>query len=465
MSKIVQGHHQVMKVLKQRPSPSKATCLLMFLAIGLCLLVTLNACALDTQSTKNMTPVAEDWSTETALPPEDPLSVNTPTPSILTGTVSSPILDKPTLIPPQTLQPDSGTRVIGSTATAESETRDIRGHLFIYDPVGIQKVTLADNTSEYLLTVDADWPDWRASFAQNRKYLAYSIKSPAGTELWFTLLPHWQPELLLVVDDVDYDFATPLWRVNDRYLLFDLSIIEEGEIIDEIKSIRTYIIDTRTMELVTQPYWPGNCSVLAPSPQTGQLAIWCDKISELQEAQEFLVLELNEDPWLTQQAPKPLAEKCFSRRCVWSSGGESVAYVEDDYPQLLYFTSVNDPTPIRLDDKRTDSDYGFPLWSPDGQFLYYTGACVNHFQKPSVMAVASQEIIWCITDTSNRGEYGSVSVVPVRWSPDSRYLAIPITPYIETEILILDISTQQDVARIAKPKPKYVILDMVWVND
>ncbi len=465
MCKIVQKYDQITKILKQQPVHFKATYFLMFLIIGSSLLVALTACALDTQSTKNTTPVAVDQPMKTVHLPEDSLPVNTPISTILTGTVSSPISDQPIPTSPQTLQPDLSTSVVSAAITIEPEAERLTGYLFIHDPIGIQQVTLADNTSEYLLTVDADWPDWRASFAQNRKYLAYSIKTTAGTELWFTPLPHWQPERLLVVDDVEYDFATPLWSVNDRYLLFNFSVIEEGEIIDEIKSIRTYIIDTKTMEPVHRPYWPGDCSILAPSPKTGQLAVWCDKVPELQDVQEFLVLELNKDPWLTQQVPIPLVEKCFLRRCVWSSSGELVAYVEDDYPQLLYYASVNNPRPVRLDDKHTDSDYGFPLWSPDGQFLYYTGACVNHFQKPSVMSVASQEIIWCITDTSNRGEYGSVSVVPVRWSPDSRYLAIPIAPYIEIEILILDMFTQQEVARVAKPKPKYVILDMVWVDN
>jgi hypothetical protein len=454
---IIPKYDQVTKFLKQQLSRCKVKCFLSSLIIGSYFLIALNACALNDQSTQSITPITEDSVTKPM--PEESLPEYTTIPTTLMETSSPPISDELIPISPQTTQPDLSTRVISTTTATEPEARTLRGQLFIYDPVGIQQVTLADNTSEYLLTVDADW---RASFAQNKKYLAYSVRNANGAELWFTPLPHWQPERLLVVNDVDFDFATPLWSVNDRYLLFVLSVIEEGEVIDETKDFRTYIIDTKTMELVHQPYWPGDCFTLAPSPQTGQLAIWCDTVSELEDTQEFLVLE-NGDPWVTQQTPQPLTEKCFPRRCVWSSDGEFVAYVEDDYPQLLFSASVHNPRPILLDDKHTDSAYGFPRWSPDGQLLYYTGACVNGFQKPSVMSVADQEIIWCIMDTSNRGEFGNVSVIPVSWSSDSRYLSILIAPNLETEILILDITTQQEVSRISNLGD--AVLDMVWVDN
>ncbi|HRQ42240.1 MAG TPA: hypothetical protein PLD25_30340 [Chloroflexota bacterium] len=373
MYKITPKYDQVTKFLKQQLSRCKVKCFLSSLIMGSCLLTALNACALNDQSTQSITPITEDSVTKPEPIPEESLPEHTTIPTTLTETSSLPIPDELMPISPQTTQPGLSTRVISTTTATEPEAHALRGQLFIYDPVGIQQVTLADNTSEYLLTVDADWPDWRASFAQNKKYLAYSIRNANGAELWFTPLPHWQPERLLVVNDVNFDFATPLWSVNDRYLLFVLSVIEEGEVIEETKHFRTYIIDTKNMELVRQPYWSGGCFTLAPSPQTGKLAIWCAEVSELEETQEFLVLELNEDPWLTQQPPQFLTEKCFPRRCVWSSDGEFVAYVEDDYPQLLFSASVHSPTPIQLDDKRTDSVYGFPHWSPDGQFLYYTG--------------------------------------------------------------------------------------------
>lgn len=402
---------QIIISRKQNPTRFKAKCFLSCLIFGFCFLTVLNACASNDQLT----------------------------------------------------QTDINTRIIRRTTTAEPEEHALKGQLFIHDSIGIQQIQLTDNTSDYLLTTNADRSDWRASFAQNKKYLAYSIKNGNRAELWYTSLPQWQPERLLVVNDVDFDIATPLWSVNDRYLLFILSVIEEGEVTDETIDFRTYVIDTKTMELVHQPFWSGDCFTLAPSPQTSQLAIWCDQVLEIENTKQFLVLELNEDPWMTQQTPQPLTEKCFPRRCVWTSDGEFVAYIEDDYPQLLFSVSVNDPTPIQLDDKRTDYAYGFPLWSTDRQNLYYTGACVNNFQKPSVMSVADQEIIWCISDTSNRGKFGNVSVVPVSWSPDSQFLALPIAPKLENEILILDITTQHEHSRISNLDD--IVLDMVWTDD
>ncbi len=447
-------------VLRQLYSRFKAKGLLTFLSISSCLLIVLSACTLENQSTQNASPT--EWNSLTETIPES-LPEYTVVPTIMMETSALPTVDMSSSTPTQLAQSHSSPWAISTTITVEPEANALNGHLFIYDPVGIQQITLEDNLSKYLLTVDADWPDWRASFAQNKKYLAYSIRNTNGVELWFTPLPHWQPERLLVVDDVDFDFATPLWSVNDRYILFDLSVIEEGEITDEVKVFRTYIFDTKTMEFVHQPYWSGDCFTLSTSPQTGQLAIWCDTMSGLENIPEFLILEMSGNPQLTQQTPQPLTEKCFPSRCAWSSDGEFVAYVEDDYPQKLFSVSVHNPAPINLYDKYTNSIYGFPYWSPNRQLLYYTGACVNGFQKPSVMSVASQEIIWCIMETSNRGEYGSVSVIPVSWSPDSHYLSIPIAPNLETEILILDITTQQEVLRIANLAS--IILDMVWVNN
>jgi Tol biopolymer transport system component len=402
---------QIIISRKQNPTSFKAKCFLSRLIFGLFFLIVLNACALNDQLT----------------------------------------------------QTDINTRVISIKTTTEPEEHALKGYLFIHDSIGIQQIQLTDNTSEYLLTANADWTDWKASFSQNKKYLAYSIKNGNGAELWYTSLLQWQPERLLVVNDVDFDIATPLWSVNDRYLLFVLSVLEEGEVTDETIDFRTYVIDTKTMEMVHQPFWSGDCFTLAPSPQTNQLAIWCDQVLEIENTGQFLVLELNEDPWMTQQAPQPLTKKCFPRRCVWTSDGEFVAYIEDDYPQLLFSVSMHDPTPIQLDDKHTDYAYGFPLWSPDGLFLYYTGACVNNFQRPSVMSVADQEIIWCIPYTSNRGKFGNVSVVPVSWSPDNRYLAVPITPNLENEILILDITAQKEHSRISNLSD--IVLDMVWADD
>ena len=51
-------------------------------------------------------------------------------------------------------------------------------------------------------------------------------------------------------------------------------------------------------ELAKLPYWRGDCSILARSPQTDQLALWCHKMQQNDNPQEFLVLEPETPPGL-----------------------------------------------------------------------------------------------------------------------------------------------------------------------
>ena len=87
----------------------------------------------------------------------------------------------PLQTPQLTLEPE---RISVIALTPETEISDITGQLFIYDSNGIQQVALLDHVKEYLLTKGADWIDWGAHFAQNRKNVAYWTKTVNGTELW-----------------------------------------------------------------------------------------------------------------------------------------------------------------------------------------------------------------------------------------------------------------------------------------
>lgn len=373
---------------------------------------------------------------------------------------STPILDTPKSNASQaTLTP----RPVNGTMTSDSDgAKELAGQLFIYSLEGIRRITLLDGVVENMLQIEKGYSEWGARFAQNQKYLAYWIKTENTTELWFTSLPTWEPERLLIIEDMDYDFATPLWGVNDRYLIFSLAESVEEISTGNIKTLRSYIIDIKTKELVNPPYWEGDCSKLAPSPQTGSLAIWCYKEDN---DKEFLVLEQNINSWVSHQMPEFLSENCITyAKCAWSRDGQLVAYVGiGNYPQPFYYSTVNDPIPIRLDDTQTDI-YSFPLWSPNSQYLYYSGACVEGgAQDPIILSVLNQNIIWCVWHSSSHGDYGYMAVSTVSWSPNSRFLAIPITPHIKEEILVLDIFTQSELTRISNLDG--IILDMVWVND
>ncbi|MCC6608016.1 MAG: hypothetical protein IT327_32720 [Anaerolineae bacterium] len=356
------------------------------------------------------------------------------------------------------------------TLEPRSETQSATGRIFVYDSSGIQQVSLLDHAVEYFLIKGAGWIDWGARFAQNRKDVAYWIKNPSGTEVWFSSLTEWQPRRILELDDVEYDFATLLWSVNDRYLLFSLSVWNQSSPLEDTKIIRTYIIDVKSMELVISPFWSGGCSILASSPQTAQLSLWCSKIEQVDNSQEFLVLEPEEIPWITQQEPDSLVENCLVFAiCAWSQNGKFVVFVAtEDQPNSLYYTLVDNPEPSQLDDKLSYY-YRFPSWSPDNRFLYYAGACTEVGECPNVLSLTSNEIVWRAKNNHNRGEYGIISVDHVIWSPDSHYIAMPIligTDHrVDEQILVLDIFTQQEVLRVLNPNMGDKVLDLVWVDD
>ncbi len=467
MCKLAYEHNCIIEILKNSSSLAIINLLLQF-CVGLCLLVILSSCTStiqsDNQSATQIPSIFQDRTADISLTPKTTIQEGTISPVYSAETEPPPLSNEPIDISSKTPQPDLGTEVINVTATSTPEIPRINGQLFIYDPIGIQVLSFADNGREYLLKVKDEWIDWGASFAQNKKYLAFWTKSVNGTELWFTSLPDWHPSLLFTLNDVEFDFITLLWGVNDRYLLLNLSILDNSGSYEDIKTLRTYIVDTKTMRLVNESYWSGDCSTLARSPQTSQLSLWCHQVQEQEGSQQFLVLEPAENPWTTQQVPDSLMEDCLIfAKCDWSQDGQLVAYVIMDFPESLFYALVDNPVPIGLDDKRTDV-YSFLLWSPNSQFLYYTGACVDGgIQNPNVMSVTDQKIVWCVEDKSNQGEYGHISVSRVSWSPDSRYLALPISPNIEEEILIFDISTQQELSRVSDLDS--IILDMVWVDN
>lgn len=344
--------------------------------------------------------------------------------------------------------------------------------LLVYDSSGIKQVNLSDQTQNQLLEVESDWIDWGARFAQSKEYLAYWTKSRDRTELWFTPLTQWQPERILLLDDVEYDFAAPLWGVNDRYLLFYLSVLDATDSSENTETVRTYIFDTFAMNLVSQPYWPGICSILAPSPQTDQLALWCDQKHPLQDSQLFFVLEPDDEPWSTDEIPEALVDNCLmvSDICDWSDDGEFVAYSDPEFnPDSLSYTQVTNPLPHQLIDEKTKY-FSFPRWSPDSQLLYYSGACAEDgLSCPNIMSVAEQEVIWRAQSNSSNGDFGIIAVGQAVWSPDSRRLAIPILDESGTDgqaptrqILVFDIMSKEVVLRI--PNQAGYILDLVWLR-
>lgn len=414
-----------------------------------------------TESAKSNVPETTSNETPATSEPYNSQTMSTPQSTETPGIQPIQIPNQQEAILSQSTQPALVTQTATITTTPSLDDVTITGQLFVFEPGGIHQINLPDKESTNLFETENDLSDWGARFAQNKKLLAYWIKQDSGTEFWFTPLPEWQPELLLTVNDMEYDFATLLWGVNDRYLFFLLSVLDDSGPLEDIKTVRTYIIDTETLELVGASYWPGECLMLAPSPSSGQITLWCNQADE----QEYLVLEPEQVPWLTKETPNALIDNCNTyASCDWSQDGEFVVYIDEDkYPEEIYYSSINHPQLIRLNDGISDS-YTFPLWSPNSQFLYYSGRCTEGgLANPTIMRVVDQEIFWCVKDTSNRGEFGILDVSTVSWSPNSSFLAILILPSEEYEILIFDITYQKEQARISGLDT--IVMDMVWVEN
>ncbi len=252
-------------------------------------------------------------------------------------------------------------------------------------------------------------------------------------------------------------------------MIFNLSILDQSGPLDDVKTIKTYVIDTETMELVNPPYWPGDCPILARSPQTDQLALWCNKTQQDDNSQEFLVLEPEQAPWISKNRPDTLIDNCLVNAvCSWSQDGKYVAYsVTQDRPNSFYYTSVNNPEPLQLDDKLSYY-YRFPNWSPNARFLYYSGACIEEGECPNVLNVAEQEVTWRAPNNYNRGVFGNIFVDQVVWSPESEYIAMPILVDddhgVDEQILVFNILTQQEKLRVSIPNTDNKIQDLVWVE-
>lgn len=340
----------------------------------------------------------------------------------------------------------------------------VSGRLVMADATGIRSFPLPDGESSYLLHREATWLDWEADFGLNKGRVAYWAKYTDHSEVWAASLSgEWRPERVAVVN-LEFDAQYLNWAVNDRYLLFTAYTLDESSILEDYIAIGTYIFDVQAQQLVVDGYWPGECMILAPSPQTGQVALWCDgaEIAPTQPRQ-YLVLEPEASPWMTDQAPEPLIDNCHPAMCDWSADGEYVVYiVEKGVPHPIFYMWVDRVMPVRLDDGQTTAP-SFPLWSPDSQYFLYTGACLVGLDTcPNVMSIEDQEVLWRTMD--QRRDEGLQFFHPFVWSPDSRYLALSAFDLLKGGNLFVlqDILAGQEVGRVRVGDNQ--ILDAVWLE-
>jgi hypothetical protein len=176
----------------------------------------------------------------------------------------------------------------------------------------------------------------------------------------------------------------------------------------------------------------------------------------------FLVIELDESVWISEDAPQiVLSERenrvDWSQMWKWSGDGKYVVYtiiglVDGEVKQTIYYSPTDKNEPVVLSDGRTDAPGPLSL-SPNGVYLTYTGICPNGIGCQLVMQTATQDIVWTsqMVDPPNSSSGGYIY-----WSPDSRFFARNGGQ----GVMIIDIITQEVVLQF-----DYWANAIAWLDD
>lgn len=319
----------------------------------------------------------------------------------------------------------------------------IQGHIFSEGiEEGIWHMSLPDGILSNLQTKAENWSFFRVSFARNNDNIAYWTRDEEKSELWMTSLTEWSPKLLLQISEPDYDAVSLQWLVNDSYLFVGLAILEKPH--NNIKIIESYLFTNQGEQIEVEGLIEG-CPILALSPQSNRVAVWCPLSAE-EENTQFVVLEQEQALWIANsESETVIAEDSFLREnpWVWSPDGQYIAYTES-VNQFLFYTPVDDLAPIKLNDEFTSS-YTFLAWSPDGQYLSYTGRCQDGRACKVIMDIYTQEVIW------DSHASGLEHIGEITWSPDSKYIVASIyddNSNPRTQLVFIDLVSGQQVLQI-----------------
>lgn len=382
--------------------------------------------------------------------------------------------NRPTMTPATEWTPVSPTRslptarptTLPTISAGDLSTSQLSGRFVVADSLGIRQTRLPELEWEDLLKSQYDWIDWGASFSDDRSHVAYWIRYYDRFEVWVTDVADWQPKRVLLVKE-DHDIGGATWVEGDRYILSQQMIIDDSGPLDELKTVRTYVVDLASETLVTDDYWPGACSILAPSPKTGQIALWCKQAEQTTPAR-YLILEPKTTAWVTDEEPNALIDNCVTFFvCAWSPNGEYVAYiVQAQFPEGLYYTPVEHPAPSQLEDEVSDF-IAFPHWSPDSENLFYDGGCHDFgLSCPTVMSVDSNTVLWRKRGTGVEGSGPSIYFWDSLWSPDGTMLAFPgFDPSLDEELFVVyDIMSGEEAERLPLGR-RALVLDAVWLKE
>ena len=287
------------------------------------------------------------------------------------------------------------------------------GFLFVANQVGIFRISMENGESEQVVETQNDWVEWKSSFSGTGSFLAFWIQTDTNSELWLTPLSKWDPELLLRFDTKKYDVVSLEWLMNDHYLLLRLGNIEDGKIGQSVSTVDSYLLSPYDKQVKSPTNWTGNCTILARSPQTERLATWCYD----EHKNEYIVVETSGELWFTEQQPvEVLKEIQFDGDTpwAWSPDQELVAYTSFDPDkgiEHLYYILSGAIKPTIVADNFSNL-YSFLAWSPNNQFLSYTGKCADRQFCKVVMEIANQKVVW-------NSQMSNIAAQVLAWSLDS----------------------------------------------
>jgi hypothetical protein len=347
------------------------------------------------------------------------------------------------------------------TPTSTPTPVPISGSLFIAAEEGFLKESLESGEQSYLLEYQADWLNLRASFSPGNEQVVYWVKTDEASELWTTPLSSWAPERLLYLPGTDYVNVQYYWLNTERHLFVHFFAIDDTTGVLEVP-VASYIIDLSEKTVLSRPGWYGICTVLAVSPQTNHLSTWCPMENEPSGQAPFLVIELDESVWISEDAPQiVLTERenwaDWNGMWQWSGDGKYVVYtiiglVDGEVRDTLYYSPTDRNEPVVLSDGRTDG-FGAHFLSPDGTYIAYEGICPNGIGCQLVMQTTTQDIVWTsqMVDPQNSSSGGYIY-----WSPDGRFFARNG----DQGVMIIDIITKEVVLQF-----DYFANAIAWLDD
>jgi hypothetical protein len=306
------------------------------------------------------------------------------------------------------------------------------GNLLILAGPGLIRLSVATGETEVLVPRTEEWLLWRFDVSPDGQQVAYWIHTAETSELWLSEIATWSPELVLTVSNLEHNAANLWWLSNDYLLL------EPGNIssINLFLPLHAYIIDINQQQVEIEDNGFAFGCLLAPSPQTEQIATWCPAKGEWIDwvsyytapASYYAVIEEAGFLWTTTESPTGiLAElKISEDGWAWANDRSLVAFPVHDATanrDVLYFTAQDEATLVPLVDPAVEILYfnEYRPWSPNKEYLAYLGdggECANSTCY-RIIDVANEEIVWTSLSIPDAKHLRSLV-----WSLDSQYIAI-----------------------------------------